>query len=113
MFNRFLTNFCLIVLFVFSQTGTVLHEIEHFEAHQNLAYNLSNPESQPDNESELEDEICGHCIALEQSTNAVPTSPLEFADAIGVFHFSTINVARLVSRLTPTYSARAPPFSLS
>lgn len=101
MLKRLILNIMLLSLFAITQIGIVTHEISHFEAHQ---------QSNQTDKNVAADQ-CGQCIAYEQSANAVSTPSFNIPTIDGQFHFATATVARLTSRLTPSYSARAPPYA--
>lgn len=113
MFNRRFMHLYLILMFAFAQAGIIVHDISHVKEHQALSQITLDDSTEQNQESDLAEEKCVHCIAFEESAHAAPTADLQLTVTESSFHFATVNVARLVSRLTPTYSARAPPVFLS
>ncbi len=105
MLKRLILNLMLLSLFAVTQIGIVTHEISHFSDYQKQSHSEKNVAA----------DQCGQCIAYEQAANGAASTALpSIPTAEGVFHFATATVARLASRLTPSYSARAPPvFSIS
>jgi hypothetical protein len=100
MLKQFILNLMLLSLFAITQIGIVTHEISHFNDY----------EKQNHTDQNVAADQCGQCLAGEQSADGVTTPILLIPASEGAFHFATSTAARLASRLTPTYSARAPPY---
>lgn len=103
MLQRFFVHIGLVLLFACTQIGVATHEINHFKH--------NTQQSQPDKNTTTEQ--CGQCIAYAQSANATPTQSFVIPRSDAQFQLATTQVAKLTSRLTSHYCARAPPFSLS
>jgi hypothetical protein len=104
MLKRLILNLMLLSLFAVTQIGIVTHEVSHFNDYEKPSHTDQNVAA----------DQCGQCLAGEQSANGATAPVLLIPASEGVFHFATATVAHLTSRLTPSYSARAPPiFSIS
>jgi len=101
MLKRCCLNLILVVLFAFTQMEVISHEITHFKqlTHQNKT------------DKNTTSEQCGQCIAYAQSANSTPASSFTISITEGEFHFTTAYLANLTTRLSPSYSARAPPIT--
>lgn len=104
MIRRHFIHLCLLALFAIVQMGVVTHEISHLNPKIDVNHSKKNTVN----------EQCGQCIAYAQTAHASAPPTFELHLLKDQFFFATKQAARLKSRLTAPYSARAPPvFSMS
>jgi predicted nucleic acid-binding Zn ribbon protein len=103
--NIFLVMFLAIMLCVM-EMALLVHDVGHLQDY----ISHSDLDQQGSQDKKTSSGLCQQCLAYAQADSAIIMS--QFVLTLDFFtpvpH--KIAVARLVSALTPTYSARAPPF---
>lgn len=100
MLKRVCLYVVMTVLFAFSQTGIVTHEISHYQE--------QTQQSQPE-KNQHGNEICTLCLSFAHAVGVLPATALAF-HAVTASHITFTALAPTILPAVQTvYAARAPP----
>lgn len=100
MLKRFFLYAVMAVLFAFSQTGIVTHEISHYQDQAQ--------QSQPEKDQHG-NEICTLCLSFAHAVGALPATALVFHVLTASDTAFTVLAPTLLPAVQTVYAARAPP----